>query len=190
MREPMNERTVEELISAALAGDHPSWGELVARYDGMVHAMAKTYRLQDADAADVAQATWLRALERLANLRDPARFGGWLRTIAVRECLLVRDQGRREYLDPHAADHMVEPAPGPEAQVVDAEISRAVRAAVDTLGGRNRVLVEALFYRSRVDYAVTAQTAGMPVGSIGPTRSRTLRALRHRLERGGYGRTA
>jgi RNA polymerase sigma factor (sigma-70 family) len=185
MSKSPNECTVEELVVAARSGDTAALAELVYRYDGMVHAIAMTYRLQPADVADAVQNTWLHAVERLGALREPERFGGWLRTIANRECLTVRTQGRRVYLDERLDEHVVDAAPGPEALLVQAETVRAVRAAVGSLTGRNRVLVETLFYCTR-DYTLVAQTAGMPIGSIGPTRARALNALRLRLERDGF----
>ncbi len=187
MRGVADRPTVAELVAAAQAGDHRSWTELIGRYDGMVRAVATGFRLQEADVGDAAQGAWLRALEQLGDLRDPDRFGGWLRTIVLRECLAVQAAGRREHLDSQVADHAVEPAPGPEEQVLRAETQRAVRAAVNGLHGRGRILVEILFYRPRAaDYEMTARAADMPVGSIGPTRARALQALRRRLEYTGF----
>ena len=111
MREPTDERTVAQLVVAAQAGDDRSWDELVGRYDGMVHAVAIGFRLQEADVADAAQGTWLRAVEQLHTVRDPERFGGWLRTIAHRECVGVRAGGRRDHLDARVGEHVVEPEP-------------------------------------------------------------------------------
>ena len=57
-------------------------------------AVARAHRLRDADAADVSQATWLRLLQNLGQLKEPARVGAWLATTARRECLRVlRDSG-------------------------------------------------------------------------------------------------
>ncbi len=47
--------------------------------------------------------------------------------------------------------------------------------------------MHALFYRSERDYLSLADELGMPVGSIGPTRGRVLRALRGSLEPAGFG---
>ena len=55
------------------------------------------HRLCDADADDVAQLTWLRAVEHIGRLRDPDRFGAWIGTTARHECLRrpARAQARR-----------------------------------------------------------------------------------------------
>ena len=72
--------------------------------------------------------------------------------------------------------------PSPEDVVILAETRAAVRAAVDGLTGRRRLLVDALFYGAAQTYDDVSRHAGMPVGSIGPTRSRVLRELHRTLD--------
>ena len=55
-----------------------------------------------------------------------------------------------------------------------AETRAAVRAATGELTGRRRLLVDVLFYQPPQSYEEVARRTGMPVGSIGPTRRRTL----------------
>jgi DNA-directed RNA polymerase specialized sigma24 family protein len=43
--------------------------------------------------------TWLRAFERLESVRNPDRLGGWLATIANRECLALLRKSRWETPD-------------------------------------------------------------------------------------------
>ena len=186
MREQGGGPSVEELARAARAGDGRVWGELIERYDGMVHAVVSSFRFREVDVDDIVQTVWLRAMEQIGALREPERFGGWLKRIAFRECLTLRTRARREYLDDKVAEHVVEPAPGPEARTLQAEMQRAVRAAVATLTPRNRDVVDVLFYRPPMDYALVARTAGMPQGSIGPTRARALKAVRRHLEHNGF----
>jgi RNA polymerase sigma factor (sigma-70 family) len=176
-----------DLVAAACRRDPGAWEELMARYGALVRGVVASYRLQDADASDAAQMTWLRAFERLESLRDPERLGGWLATIAGRECLALMRRSRRETPDDAVAGECVAAGPGPEALVLVDEARGAVRAAVATLTGRRRQLVHALFYLPERDYASLAQDLGMPVGSIGPTRGRLLRSLRSTLEPAGYG---
>jgi RNA polymerase sigma factor (sigma-70 family) len=183
-----SERTASELIAAAQAGDQRAWPEIMARFGGLVRTVVGSFRLQDADAADAIQNTWLRAVERLHTVRQPERFGGWLRTTARRECLALPALTRREVPDETVTEQLVELAPGPETAFLDEEASRAVREAVDTLSGRKRRLVDALFYEQHGDYTVVSRLTEMPVGSIGPTRARVLGTLRTTLERTGFGR--
>lgn len=176
-----------DLVAAACRRDPGAWEELMARYGALVRGVVASYRLQDADASDAVQMTWLRAFERLDSVRDPDRLGGWLATTAGRECLALMRRSRRETPDDAVASECVATGPGPEALVLVEEARGAVRAAVATLTGRRRQLVHALFYLPERDYASLAVDLGMPVGSIGPTRGRVLRTLRSTLEPAGYG---
>ncbi len=179
--------SVTELVAAARRRDRAAWTELMARYGGLVRSVAHAHRLQDADAADAEQNTWMRAVERLHTVREPEKLGGWLRTTARRECLSVLAAAGRERVDAAAGEALIEPAPGPEAVVLQDEMRCTVRTALDGLTGRRRTLVDVLFFGWPGNYAAASQLIGMPVGSIGPTRARTLHDLRLRLEDVGYG---
>lgn len=183
---PRDSRTTEELVSAARTCEAHAWTEIVARYEGMVRAVARTYRLSDADLADTVQNTWLRAIERLDALREPERLGGWLASIARREALAtLRRLGREEPMPIHA---MEPPAadPGPEAVVIRGEVRHAVSRVVATLPPGRRDFVHALFYAPDRSYADISRDLLMPTGSIGPTRKRVLCTLRSGLAEAGF----
>ncbi|HEX5812159.1 MAG TPA: sigma-70 family RNA polymerase sigma factor [Pseudonocardia sp.] len=187
MSEQVLEHTVTELVEAAAAGDRRAWSEIVVRYGDLVRATVAGFRLQQADAADAIQNTWLRAVERIGTVRDPERLGGWLTTTAARECLAVLRRSRRELPVDTFAEQVVWGGVGPEARVLREERDRAMDAAVGQLPTRRRQLVDAIFRGPDADYAAVSQLTGMPVGSIGPTRGRALVELRGRMRRGGYG---
>jgi RNA polymerase sigma factor (sigma-70 family) len=178
--------SVTELVRLATAGDQRAWQEIMIRYGGLVRAVVGSFRLQEADAADTVQNVWVRAWERLDSVREPERLGGWLRTTARRECLSHATAADRTQPDSDLADQLVDPALGPEALALREEACRAVRAAVAGLQGRRRELIDALFYDEDDHYADIAGRLDIPVGSIGPTRARTLRDLRRRLADAGF----
>ena len=89
-------RSDEQLVLATLAGDREAFGELVARHRATVFGVANR-RLGDSEAAsDTTQETFLKAYLSLADLRDPARFSSWLRTIAERAAIAAGRRPRRE----------------------------------------------------------------------------------------------
>jgi RNA polymerase sigma factor (sigma-70 family) len=184
MSEMAHERTVTDLVSAAAGGDGRAWGEIVVRYGDLVRATVAGFRLQQADAADAVQNTWLRALERIGTVRDPERLGGWLTTTAARECLAVLRRSKRELPVDAFVDQLAWTGPTPETRVLRDERDRAVDAAVAKLPTRRRQLVDAIFRGPDADYAQVSQATGMPVGSIGPTRGRCLQKLRALVENG------
>jgi RNA polymerase sigma factor (sigma-70 family) len=176
---------ITTLVHAAASGDHASWDALVGEFDGLVSAIARAHRLHDADAADVAQATWMRLFEHLGELRDPARVGAWLATTARRECLRVLRQRQRLVL--FGED-------GPEPKPFDTwlgndllmlERDQALRRSFARLRPIDQALLALLMADPRPAYEEIAAELNMPIGSIGPTRARALDRLRCLLETEG-----
>ncbi|MGZ4591698.1 MAG: RNA polymerase sigma factor, partial [Actinomycetes bacterium] len=99
----MGQPDVGELVRAATAGDQSSWDELVDRFTGLVWHVARGHRLGEADAADVVQTVWLRLVESLPRLREPAAVAGWLATTARHESLRLLRRAGREVSDEELA---------------------------------------------------------------------------------------
>ncbi|MGB6883518.1 MAG: sigma-70 family RNA polymerase sigma factor [Candidatus Acidiferrum sp.] len=68
------------LVLAARAGDRAAFGGLYSRYARMVHGILLA-RVPMSDVDDLVQDVFLRALPKLGDLRDIARFGPWLAAI-------------------------------------------------------------------------------------------------------------
>jgi RNA polymerase sigma factor (sigma-70 family) len=177
------ERGTEALVAAAAAGEAEAWSQLIDRYAVLIRSVCRAHRLADADADDVAQLTWLRAVEHIGRLRDPDRFGAWIGTTARHECLRVLRGGKRvvptadEIQGPLFAEHA-----DPDEIALAAERRAAVRAALAALPPRQRTLLRLLHAESAPSYEAIGSALGMPVGSIGPTRGRALERLRRELQ--------
>jgi RNA polymerase sigma factor (sigma-70 family) len=177
-----NESTTTDLLIAARSGDRSAWEQIVKRYARLVRSIAAEFRLQESDAADVAQNTWLRLLAYGGTIRDPEKLGSWLATTARREASALLRRSRPEVASESAGDGVAAGDPSPEDVVVAAETAAAVRRAAGALNDRQRLLVNALFYQSPViSYDEVSRRTGLPVGSIGPTRIRTLKRLHRTL---------
>jgi RNA polymerase sigma factor (sigma-70 family) len=169
------------LLSAAAGGDQHAWDALVDRYAGLVVAVARRYRLGEADLADVSQTVWLRLVENLRSLRDPDALPGWLVTTTRNECVRVlRSAGRLVPVDEIDGKPMGrEVADDDVAEgLLRAERQDAVRAALWSLPARCRDLFRLLLSDPPLGYDVIGKRLGMPHGSIGPTRGRCLDRLR------------
>ena len=169
---------MEELLGAAAGGDEGAWGELVDRFTGLVWATARAHRLSAADAADVVQTTWLRLVEHLDRIRDPAGLGGWLATTARHECLRVlRLQGRMvptgepDFAQPTADDEL-------DARLLERERDSLLWRAFAGLSERCQALLRLVASPLEPSYAEIGAALGMPIGAIGPTRARCLDRLR------------
>jgi RNA polymerase sigma factor (sigma-70 family) len=180
----LTETSLSRLVRDAKLGDHRAWDALVARYGGMVWAVARAHRLGDADAADASQATWLKLLEHVGDIKDPKALGGWLGTTARRECLrILRHSARVDQLAdvPESADG------GPELdeRLLTSERDGHLWRAFEALALRDQALLRMLAADPAPSYEEIGAALGMPIGSIGPTRARALARLRRALDRLG-----
>ena len=92
----MENHDEESLIEASRRGNPEAFGELVRRYQKMIHAL--TYRMSgsEADAEDLAQETFVLGWRRLDEYRGDAKLSSWLYRIAVNQCLNWRSSQARE----------------------------------------------------------------------------------------------
>ncbi|WP_344263955.1 RNA polymerase sigma factor [Actinomadura napierensis] len=174
-----------ELVARARDGDGAAWTRLVERYSGLLWSIARSHGLDDADAGDVVQTSWLRLVERIGALDDPAATGCWLATTARNECLRLVRRRARELPPAALVTHGglgLSGVPGTyrgsgpdEVAVVRDRVGR-VGAALDALPRRCRTLLR--LFAQAASYAELAAALGIPVGSVGPTRARCLSALR------------
>jgi RNA polymerase sigma factor (sigma-70 family) len=180
--------SIGELLTRAAQQDPLAWAEIIRRYNGMVCARVRSFRLQDADAGDAVQMTWLRLAANCGRIQHPDRLAGWLATTATRECLQILRHTKQTATIDYLADTLTDPADGPERTALDAETAQEVRALVAQLPPRRRALIHAMFNQDTRRYTEISRDTGIPIGSLGPTRARALRQLRRMLDQRGLGR--
>jgi RNA polymerase sigma factor (sigma-70 family) len=174
----MRSSAVADLLPRLSNGDPTAWEEIVRRYGRLVTATVRSFRLQNADALDAVQMTWLRLGENALRIQSPERLPGWLATTARRECLHILRQAKRASGPIDVAD----PSMDPERRAIDADTARTLWNLVDELPPRQRTLLRALFTDQPRPYTEVSRTTGIPAGAIGPTRARALAKLRCSLE--------
>lgn len=171
-------RDLAGLARRAADGDERAWDALVGRLDGVLRSVVAGYRLAPADAEDVLQTTWVRALSSLHRLREPGAIAAWLVVTARREALRSLQRGVRELVTDELEPFEAEDDARPEDVAVARERGAAVREAVGRLCGRQREVIMALLATPAPSYEELSERLGIPVGSIGPTRERALARLR------------
>lgn len=173
-----------ELVAAAQRGDPAAWPTLVDRYVDLVWAVARGHCLDDCDAADVSQTTWLRLYEQLPRLTDPSRVGAWLVTTARRESLRVLRERKRQF-PAVLSDHLVSDSSSRGTDETnrgdDPEGDERLWQAFAGLSASCQLLLRTLTVDPPPSYADLSEALGMPIGSIGPTRARCLDRLRANL---------
>lgn len=74
-------------VLLAMAGSDDAYGEVVRLHQKQLIALMTRVCGSRAAAEDVTQAAFLKAWRNLSALRDAARFGPWLRQIAMRAAI-------------------------------------------------------------------------------------------------------
>jgi len=173
--------TVSDLVTRARNGDKEAWDALVERYAPLIWSICRRHRLGRDDADDVGQSVWMRLVDQLDRVRDPAALPGWLATTARRECLRVLCPMRGPQMSLFAPD--IESLPDERAGRADkgllaAERHAALREAFAQLPPNGQQLMSLLIADPPLPYADISARLGIPVGSIGPNRSRYLDKMR------------
>lgn len=172
-----NDPTVIDLVQRASAGDQAAWDQLVERYAPLVWAVCRRHRLAEPDAEDVGATVWLRLVERLGTIREPAALPGWIASTTRNECLQLLRRGQKQ-VPVDSAEFPDEETPPSDEWLLTQERHIALRAAFRELPDRCKRLLSLLFGDPPTPYARIADTVGIPVGSIGPNRMRCLDTLR------------
>jgi RNA polymerase sigma factor (sigma-70 family) len=168
---------LERTVRSALAGDAGAWRCLVGRFERLLRDIGRQYRLAPADLEDAMQTTWLQLFRRLSVVREPAALPGWLGVTMRRECLRTLQRPVAEVLvgeTPTPSDGF---APDPLSELLTAERREALRQALATLPGRHRELMRLLIDAPGLSHSEIGDRLEMPIGSIGPTRARSLTRL-------------
>ena len=174
---------VAELVQSALRCEQAGWNALIHRYAPLVMSVVRRYRLSEADAQDAAQTVWLKLIENLGKIRDPAALPGWIVTTAQREALaLIRSRQRFVTVDSIelmvAADGIAAESAGPDAELLRAEEATVIREGLRELKAEQREFLSVVVAEPAIAYKDISRQFNMPTGSIGPTRARHLRKLR------------
>ncbi|MHC4591069.1 MAG: RNA polymerase sigma factor [Planctomycetota bacterium] len=77
-----------QLVEGALNGDRDAFGLLVRKYQAPTYALTFQRVGRRAVAEEITQDVFVAAYHKLDQLEDGARFGSWLRTIALRHCAM------------------------------------------------------------------------------------------------------
>jgi RNA polymerase sigma-70 factor (ECF subfamily) len=138
--------TDEELCGAFLDGDEAAFGVLVERYRTLVLSLVRRFAPRAEDAADLAQQSFLRALEASGRvfsrwrLSTPTPFRSWLVRIALNLAKNHARQGQRwrPALLTEVEDAAADPGDSPQDSLERQERERRLQAAVLALPRRQR----------------------------------------------------
>jgi RNA polymerase sigma factor (sigma-70 family) len=177
-RPPQYDAELAAIVRASAAGDQAAFECLVARYDRLLRGVTRSFRLTSWDADDVIQATWLQFLQHGRTLREPAAVSGWLATTARRQSLRMLQRHVRERLTDDPARGETAEGAEPDGELLATERRQLLHDALAELPVRHRQLMRVLVTQPELSYEDVGRLLAMPIGSIGPTRARSLDRLR------------
>ena len=158
------------LIGAARAGDRGAFGALYTLYGRLVHGIVLS-RVPRTDVEDLVQDVFVHAMQRLASLREPRAFGGWLAAIARN---IATDHLRRA---PRIADMPQDLA----ASSNDQTEALAVLAVIRSLPEAYRETLVLRLVEGMTGPEISART-GLTPASVRVNLHRGMKQLRERLE--------
>jgi len=148
--------------------------ELFERHREDVYRTTRKILRNDADALDATQAAFLNALQALPTLKEPAKFPGWLRRIAVNVALGMR-RSRGSRLD------NVDAVQASEAEAaMSADDYQILKRAVADLPEEYRLPI-VLHHAEGFSYDEIARMLEWPRGTVGTNIHRGLERLRTTL---------
>lgn len=168
---------VAELVRAAQQGDRDAFGQLFERFERHVLAIA-IRRLGDfSEAQELCQEVFLQAMLKLDQLREPACFGGWLRSITNRMAInrMVR-RGPDLPTEPEALAATCVDELTPLSRVLHVERDAQLHAGLNRLRDMDRQTLVAFYVNGQTLIEMSDEFEA-PVGTI----KRRLHVARKRL---------
>jgi len=132
------------LIMSAAAGDVCAFEQLVLRFQGMAVGYAFAILGDFHLAEDAAQEAFVEAYAKLASLREPRAFAGWLKRIVFKHCDRLT-RGARVHTVSLPGSQLPDTQPTPADVLEDSELRQSVLDSVRHLADKERTVVT-LFY--------------------------------------------
>lgn len=185
------QRTDEELVALATAGDPDSFNQLIVRWERSIFALAFRVLGREEDARDVCQETFLRAFRGIRGFKGQSKFSSWLYRIALNLC---RDWMRRERRSASLAplDESTEPASWAgaappetaEDHAVRQDLKRVITRAMSALSEDQRITIVLKEYHG-LTFQEIADLQGCPLSTVKTRLYQGLGVLRRHLQRDG-----
>lgn len=178
------------LVRRSRCGDAPAFAELVCAYERVALAVAFSVTGDAGSAGDVAQEAFLRAWQRIGDLKEAQKFGPWLcgivrnlaiddaRARAVRRSRAARDRTAERMAG--AAD----PACDPLEECGRREQRQRVTDAIGRLDETSRCVVSLRYYENLSSKQI-GELLGIAPTAVDMRLMRARRQLRQHLDDGG-----
>jgi RNA polymerase sigma-70 factor (ECF subfamily) len=166
------------LVRQAQNGDREAFGQLIEQFERTVHAICLRRLGNPSEAIELTQEVFLHVMRRIDQLREPERFAGWLRQVAVR--MAINRATRRN--EPSSVETVVlegatETRSDPLDELIARERAQRLWEALGRLKTLDRETLVA-FYINGQSLLEIAEELDAPIGTI----KRRLHTARKRLK--------
>ena len=182
------------LVQRVRQGDMRAFGLIVTKYQDRIFNMILRMCSNRAEAEELAQEAFLKALERIGQFKGHSKFYTWLFRIAAnltishrRRVGRVRFQslGAGDEFEGSQADNLTASLaqrrqPGPRDEAISAETAKLVEQALEELDDEFRLVVLLRDIES-MDYAEIAQVTGLKLGTVKSRIHRARLVLKEKL---------
>jgi RNA polymerase sigma factor (sigma-70 family) len=167
-------------------GDKDAWKELIRRVTPMIFTICRKADLRHEENVDIFGQVCLLLLTGLKKIRSVDKLSAFVATTTWREILqLKRKSNLAKKSEARILESMYnQSVKRPDHEIEAEEISQILTEALLELPKRCFELIYALFFDGdRPSYREISKRLGIPVASVGPTRSRCLDKLLSILKR-------
>lgn len=180
-RPPAEDKDLARLVRAAQAGCREAFDTLFRRYERAVFMAAVRQIGNEAEAQEVCQEVFIRAMRKIGQLENPLSFGGWLRSIARR--MAINRAARRGPVVPADTDRLANTCAStdtPLGAMLARERSDQLHAGLKRLTDLDRQTLEAFYFRGQSLVEMSGHFRS-PVGTIKRRLHMARRRLAHEL---------
>jgi|GEM_PF-625439 len=171
----MESKEFERLVKLALSGNEDAFTDLFNETERMVYSMCKNILRNNEDAEDAMQETFVKAFKTLKDLKEPARFPGWLKTIATTTALDMYKKRRERHSDLNVdiaieagdlseADDNLENLP--EDYIMNEENRKIIRQIAEEVLNDVQFQTVWLYYSQSYTIPEIAEIMGVPEGTV------------------------
>lgn len=173
----MEDTQLITLVQLAQSGDREAFGELVSEFESTVFAITMRRLRNRSEAAEVTQEVFLRAMRKIDQLREPERFVGWLKRIAVRLSINRAVRRPREVVAEPQTFEFARTSPDAAVQnVLEGERAHQLQGGLDKLRPLDRETLVAFYFQGQSLKEMSTRFDS-PIGTI----KRRLHTARNRL---------
>jgi RNA polymerase sigma-70 factor (ECF subfamily) len=150
------------VVGLARTGDREAFAELVRRRQSWIRNLMRRCCGDESLADDLAQQVFLQAWRGISRLREPDRFGAWLKRLAINVWLQhARWHDVLDQTDDAAELAVPDPSPGADRAGTAADLDRALA----TLSSPVRLCI-VLSYHEGMTHDEIAELTELPLGTV------------------------